>query len=356
MFFNNKGSAMVAVVSVGIILNVVFVTVYFTVSHTQKVSGTKKIKTSVLSTAEAGKEKLYGEIAYKKFTPVENKRVTAYENYALKNSNFTVTCSSNMSKDTLYISSNGKENDKSSIIDVIARIAPDINLGFPPIRGAVTARSNITLKGNIEVDGREYDTNGVLIAGKMGVYGVSSCTQVLVDGSSAIGGSNVAPVGAKDTAGLWNSIGQNNAPLDTRFDSPEAFLGLAPGALDAYKTTTLPDPVKGLIYLTSDYVGPVHFSPGSSGILIVHNNSKTSQLHINEGVYKGIIICDQMTKVNGNADILGAVVTLVEGEVSTFGNGSATIHYSSAVLNKLAEYCSNVKKKVTELSWKERGR
>jgi len=63
-----------------------------------------------------------------------------------------------------------------------------------------------------------------------------------------------------------------------------------------------------------------------------------------------------MSKINGKANILGAVVTLEESGESTSGNGTAKIYYSSYVMNNLSDYCQNVKKKVAELSWKELAR
>ncbi|MCX7726622.1 MAG: hypothetical protein N2053_07210, partial [Chitinispirillaceae bacterium] len=68
---------------------------------------------------------------------------------------------------------------------------------------------------------------------------------------------------------------------------------------------------------------------------------------------KGIIIADRMDKVTGDAIVIGAVVTLTESEVSTFGTGSAKILFSRQALNKLNEYCNNILTKITQVSWKE---
>jgi hypothetical protein len=348
--YNSKGSALIAVLSFAIIFNIVFLAVYFAVTSTQKSTGIKRVKTSALMLAEAGKEKLYGEIAHKIFVPQNGVRLSAYTDFPLNKGTFSVSCSSNTTLDTAWVSSAGKDNSLLAQINVVASIEPDIDLANPHVRGAVNARSRIIVKGNINIDGRDHDTNGVYI-GK-GVFGVSTCDSLFLSGSATVGGNDTAPVSDKDIAPVKSIVSEELAPVTAAFGSPEAFLGLPPGALDKYKVSTLTTPMHGIVYLTDSYVGPVHFD-SSYGILIVHNSLKNAQLQINNGNFKGIIIADLMAKITGNAEIIGAVVTLHEGEVSTFGTGTVDIYYSSYVMNNLAKYCQNVQKKVKEISWEE---
>ncbi|MFW6244574.1 MAG: hypothetical protein ACOC36_01675, partial [Fibrobacterota bacterium] len=106
-------------------------------------------------------------------------------------------------------------------------------------------------------------------------------------------------------------------------------------------------------------VGPLHFGSVSSGILIVNNSTKTAELRANTGMFKGIIIVDKTAKLNGNAKILGAIVTLTDGSVeyvddgTSYFTGTADIRYSSRVLKNLGKYCDNLLRDVRELSWKE---
>lgn len=347
---NNKGSSLIFVVSLAILLNIVFASIYFSVDRTQKSTGEKKMHTSALTLAEAGKEKLYGELSQKTFVPTPDTRIDVYSNLAFGKGSFSVNCLGNTALDTVWIESTGKENTTISTIDVVASIKPDIKIPAPPVRGAVMARSNIVVKGNINIDGRDHDTNGVVI--NTGVYGVSTCQTLSVQGSSTIGGNGLAPVDKNDIDSVRSIVSEENTPVTGLFESPEAFLGLPPGALDNYKVSSLTTPIHGIVYLTNDNVGPVHFED-SYGILIVHNSSKSAELHITDGTFKGLIITDLMAAINGNAMVLGAVATLNDGEVSTFGTGTADILYSSYILNNLEKYCTNVKKKITELSWKE---
>lgn len=347
MIKNNRGSALISVMMLAIILNCVFAAVYMTVTRTQKMTGVKRITTTALTIAEAGKEKLYGKITCKEFIPVAETRINAYVDYSFNNGTFSVSCSSNKNLDTVWVESKGQINTTVSRINVVAAIEPEIGLPYPAaVKGAITARDNVSLLGNIIVDGRDHDTNAVVTGN--GVFGVSTCATLSTDGSSSVGGNGIAP-GKK---GADPAAFQENVPVTSKFDSPEAFLGLPEGALDKFKTTTLTLPINGIVYLTGNYYGPVHFG-NSSGILIVHNIFKNAQLATNNGLFKGLIIIDQMEKINGKATILGGVATLSTGTTSTFGNGNSDILYSSAVLNNLANYCPNVKKKLREVSWKE---
>lgn len=344
---NNKGSALISVMMLAIILNCVFAAVYMTVTRTQKMTGNKRITTTALTVAEAGKEKLYGEITCKIFTPVAKTKINAYVNYPFNGGTFSVSCSSNAKLDTVWVESKGQVNTIMSRINVVAAIQPEVNLSFPSgVKGAITARSNVDLLGTITIDGRDHDTNGVVIGN--GAFGVSTCATLSVGGSSSVGGNGIVP----PKKGADPATYQENVPVTSDFDSPEAFLGLPAGALDKYKTTTLTTPIKGIVYLTGNYYGPIDFND-SYGILIIHNAYSNAQSKINGGTFKGLIITDQMDKINGNATVLGSVVTLATGTASTFGNGGANINYSSAVLNNLSDFCPNIKKKLREVSWKE---
>jgi hypothetical protein len=346
---NNKGSTLVFVLSLAIVLNIVFVSVYLSVNHTQKASGTKRVQVSALALAEAGKEKLYGAITQKTFIPVQNTRVSVYTDVQLNKGKFSVTCSSNVYLDTFWIESIGQENTNSTTISVVASMRPSINLPSHPVKAAVTARTSIVVKGNINIDGRDHDTDGVVI--DAGLYGVSTCDSLFIEGSATVGGSGVAPVDKSVISTVRSTVAEEEVAVTAQLNSPESFLGLPAGSLDSYKTTLLTTPMNGLVYVTNS-AGPVHFD-SSSGILIVHNSAKNAELQITNGYFKGLIIVDLMAKISGNAKIVGAVVTLNDGEVSTFGTGTADILYSSYVMANLGKYCKNIKNKVNEISWKE---
>ncbi len=181
--------------------------------------------------------------------------------------------------------------------------------------------------GSVTIDGRDHDTNGNLTGGP-GVYGISTSSSTFNQGgSSQVGGNGIAP--ANPAAPVTYQV---NAPAIPA--TPEGVLGLGAGALDAYKTSTPPATpfTNQIIYLTASWDG-VDFN-GSSGILICHNSAGNAFLKNIHGSFKGLIIADDLIHVNGNAELIGAIVGMKTSGV-TIGNGSAEVKYSSQVLSAL---------------------
>jgi hypothetical protein len=348
---NNKGSTLIAIIIIAIVLNIALAVFFYSTKSTAKSAGSKRIKTSVFNIAEAGKEDLYSQVSWRKYTPKANTVETVFSGHPFQSGKYTVTCRSNGTLDTLWVSSKGVQNSDSTTIETVAWLHPEITINFPPVLGAVTSRSRITVKGNIEIDGNNYDTNNTYK--DAGIYGISTCDSMFLSGSATVGGSGTLPVNDKNLAPVRETVADEKIPVDGRFASPEAFLGIPEGSLEDYRVTTLHTPFRGLYYLSEATVGPVHFG-NSYGILIVHNDYKDAELQIVDGTFRGLIITDRMAKISGNAVILGGVVTLCEGEVSTFGTGTAVIRYSKQALESLSAYCNNLRKKVQEVSWKEK--
>ncbi len=350
MKYNNNGNAVISVLVVGVIFNLILASFMISSRDSTSKSRIRRYRSNLVNIAEAGKEHLYGQIRAGTFKPVKNNRIIYCDNKPFESGSFSVSCSTNSSSDTVWINSAAVFQGRMTMVQSVAKLSPHISIPFPPVRGALTARSRITVKGNIQIDGSDYDTTNIMIG--PGTLGVSTCDLLFLEGSASVGGNGIAPLSMHDFESIRSLVSEENASVEQFFSSPEDFLGLPEGTLDEYKSSGLTTPFHGLIYLTQDYVGPVHFE-NSSGILIVHNQYKTAELQITNGIFKGLIITDKMAKINGNALILGAVVTLCEGEVSTFGTGSAVIRYSSQVLSNLEKYCENLKKKVEQISWEQ---
>lgn len=351
MFLNNRGSSLIFVVSLAIILNIVFATVYMTISTTQKKTGVKRLNTSSVLLAEAGKEKLCADLRNSTISLIPNQRKQIYTNYSLGKGSFSVSCSTNSTVDTVYMTSTGSDGLSSVTIDVIANIEPDAVAWKKWIRGAITARTAVDLLGNIEVDGRDYDTTGgltgTLLTPVSGTYGVSSGDLVNAGGSSQIGGQTTAPTSPKIQGVTVNQ----NIDLTGYPTTPEEVLGLAPGALDKYKTSICPP---------SNYYGIVYTDKScefAGGILICHNAAGTASLGNYHGNFKGLIIADEDKHINGGATVLGAVIFLGKSAGGNcIGNGGATIHYSSRMLEKTVNSLLGLggKRNVTVISWSER--
>jgi hypothetical protein len=353
---------MITVIAIAIILNITLLIFFITTRHTSKVTGERRQNVTSLNIAEAGKEKLYAEIRSDSLRPSLNAPpTTAYANMAFGNGHFTVSYRTDAWADTLWIKSRATTTTgNSATIDVIALIPPVIPINGAPTRGAVTARSSVAVSGSIEIDGREHDTACGLISGATGTYAVSAGGSVTVDGNAKVGG-NGADLIKKQVydvnTTLHQKVAEENVAIDpVKYGSPEAFLGVPAGSLDAYKFSSgsIPANFHGIRYDTASYVGPLDLGPDASGILIVHNGSQTAKLKINGGTFRGLIICDEMDKINGTVTIRGAVVVLKGTAITFEGLGNASICYSSAILTHLNDFCGNqIRNSVKEVSWKE---
>lgn len=348
---SENGSALLSILLIGFILNIVLGIFYLNSKTTITKSGDRRLKVSSLNIAESGKEKLYAMISAGTFQPGSNRKETVIDNENFGGGNVTVICSTGSSRDTLFIHSWGKHGDEFTEIQVVSVLEPNMPFNGMPaaLQGAITARTKVSLTGNIKVDGRDHDPFCNVIGS--GTFGVYTCMTLSINGSAEVGGNGLAPVDKHDYNSVKSSVVFENAAITSEFDSPESFLGLPSGALDNYKVSSLTVPFKGIVYVTNS-TGPVHFGT-SSGILIVHNDAGDAELKINQGTFKGLIICDKMNKINGVAEIIGGIVALGKNSESIFGNGGADICYSTEVLSNLGDYCENVRKRIVEIVWQE---
>ncbi|OGW80897.1 MAG: hypothetical protein A3G33_05785 [Omnitrophica bacterium RIFCSPLOWO2_12_FULL_44_17] len=236
------------------------------------------------------------------------------------------TYSSIYDSGTKMVTSTGTVSGSTKTVRVKVVKSPPVG-----VRGALTSYGNVSLNGNIIVDGRDYDSNGDL-TGDPGSYGVSAGGSVDQGGSSIIGGNGHEP---SDPA---NSDAYEEFATMSQFTTPEEVLGMAPGSLDIYKTATPPATpfTNQIVYLTGNWQAPdfgTEDAP-STGILIVHNSSNDAYLKNVHGWFKGIIIADDLIHINGDANIIGAAV-LQKTTGNAVGNGAAHVNFSSEVLGNL---------------------
>jgi Flp pilus assembly pilin Flp len=349
---DSSGAAMVFVLVIAVIGAIVMASIFFTSRLTLKKGGIRREKVGALNIAEAGKETFYAKLLNdENFTLQPNTSVMIFTDELFGNGMYSVRCITASNIDTVTVQARGSEGLNCVKLEIRAAMTPGLMLNFlGNIDGAVTSRYNVDLTGGIVIDGRDYDSTGNYVGN--GIYGISTCMNMSQNGTSEVGGQGVAPVDKDGIAAVRSTVCREMAPISAAFGSPEAFLGVPAGSLDQFKTATLEDDFQGIYYVEGD-VGPIHLD-NARGILIVHNSTSTAELKINsDGNFKGLIICDVMNKINGTFDILGAAVTLGTAKNSEFGNGDATLRYSAQVLSNLVDYCKNVKKGLSELSWKE---
>jgi hypothetical protein len=350
---NNSGSTFIVIIVIAVVVGFLIQSLSYAAHNTIKSSGHHVSKVSSLNIAEAGKESFYAKLRSETFLPKANSDSTVFNEVPFAEGTYTVTCKTDSNPELLTIRSTGSIQGERTTIEITARYGPEV-AGWKfskNVPGAVTARYIVNLTGNIHIDGKDYDSL-LKPTGLSGTYGVWTCMTMLLQGdSSRVGGNGNPLVNRVTIPPVRSLVAAELAPVDVRLSSPEAFFGLEPGALDKFIVPTLTTPFHGVVYVTST-VGPVDFK-NSSGILIVHNATKTAEFKGTQGTFKGILICDDINRINGEMNIVGAVVALSETTSSWFGNGQANILFSSQVLDNLRDYCNNVDLVLSEKSWKE---
>ena len=215
---------------------------------------------------------------------------------------------------------NGIERARKTL-RVSVQQAPAVNA-----TAAVAISGVASTNGAVIVDGREHDANGNL-TGAPGVFGISTSSNTYSQGgNSKVGGNGIAPSNPANPV----TYQLNAPPLP---NTPEKILGISDGSLDQFKTNIPPPtPFNGVVYLTTSWDG-VNLQ-GSAGILVCHNAVGDAFLKNIHGVFKGVIITDDIIHINGDAKIVGAVFGMKTGGV-TLGNGSGEVNFSSQVLSSL---------------------
>jgi hypothetical protein len=343
------GSVLIFVIMVALVAGIIAVVSFRTAIWANTKSGHEREKAVAMNIAEAGKERAIARIKGGYLPPV-NGRDSLYKSESFQGGSFSVVCSTNSICDTLWIRSYG------SVGPVTKGIEADVTRkGLPPfnpkgVRGAVTARDSVYFAGSFTSDGRNHDSSGNALGGN-GTYAISTTGIIDPTGSSNYGSFNCSPPTHPHDPLCAGSFEQTISP-DSVPSSPEAALGLSPGALNQF----ICEPGhtysgQGIFYVTGD-AGTVSFDH-CSGILIIHNTTGTANLRVTgQGVFKGIIITDDLNKLAGSAQIIGAVMVI--GDVTgKQGAGNSDVLYSKYMMDHLSDFCGDWQMLVTMFSWRE---
>jgi Tfp pilus assembly protein PilX len=215
----------------------------------------------------------------------------------------------------------------------------------PDLDGAVTANANVTITSAANrIDGRDHTCDGALHS-PTGPHGTLKAVSVPIGDTVTLNKDDnlkCSLTGTDTVNGIANCAGTSR-PFPS---SIGAFLlgsdpPPAPEEVNAFNdylesikvapadAPTLP--FHGVVYIEGDYAA---VPDGSTGVLIVHNATSTAMLGpYNGGTFKGLIIADAM-QINGNVDIIGAVVTFA---AVTAGEGNPSIKYSKCIIDGLAQ-------------------
>lgn len=248
---------------------------------------------------------------------------------------------------TIIVTSTGSSsNGPKRVLEIVVTRITLIPTG---LRGAVTSNGSIVTDGDMQIDGRDHDMDGNVIATcGCGTLGISTTSILTQDGSSDIGGTfsgtDYAPSDPFGP-GIPFIIEENAAWIPPA--TPEDVLGLtvvdqlktlAQSGIKGSKYVTDPSeltfPLSGITYVelpdgatwnARSGERSVDFE-GSTGILIVHNEMTNAGLEkTSTGTFRGIVIADKYDKIDNT--IIGAVVTLAS-DSRQIGDGDGEIRYS----------------------------
>jgi Tfp pilus assembly protein PilX len=225
----------------------------------------------------------------------------------------------------------------------------------PQPDGALTANTNVKVQSAAAViDGHNHDCDG----------NNPSDTGSLAAATSPTGASGID---INKPQNLVCAAGTGTACKGTSstFPSTIGALLLGPTAtitqieafnayLESIKVTPAQAPTSafhGVLYVNGNYTQP---PDGSTGILIVHNATDNANLgNFNGGTFKGVIIADKINKINGNAQIIGAIFgfgSTADGVNVDDITGTPNIKYSKCIIDGLSQ---NFPFEVVKGTWHE---
>lgn len=231
------------------------------------------------------------------------------------------------------------------------------------IRGSINARASFAVLGNMVIDGRDHDLNGIWTG--PGKLGVSTTASFDTGGNASVGGSTAAdpPVTIAPAKSGYETVVEENATW-TPPTTPDAVFQLPEGTLKSmaqkgggsqYVTnpSLLTFPLGGVTYVELPAGGEWNGSGmgGGSGILIVHNTSTNAMLkNVTDGTFRGVLIADDLSQVKNI--IIGSVTNLTASPAdgSVLANGSGKILYSSTAVSSALTLFSDT---IQVISWKE---
>jgi len=233
-------------------------------------------------------------------------------------------------------------------------IAPPANTTRPEaVQGGFASRGGISTSGNMQIDGRNHNLSGDLVAGS-GRYGIWTTASYSQGGSSDVGGTysgtDYAPSKPANSHVIKTSASLSSGSFP---DTPDKVFGgssagFPEGTLKSiaqsgsnggqYVTnpSLLTSPLSGVTYVELPNSGTWQsMDISGTGVLIVHNaNGNAIFKNLNSGTFKGIIVADDIIHIH--TTIIGAVVGIgsSSSEGNYVGNGNGSILYSEDAITQ----------------------
>lgn len=245
---------------------------------------------------------------------------------------------------------------------------------FPKL-AAIIAGGPTSFSGSNTVDGRDwtYDpaSGGPVLTANQGTYAVMGNGAISYGGAAAAGGynpatgANMAPVGGGSPGSLYQNVpdwSALNAPPADGSPTPKTFPATPDGAMQLPEGTLMATAQAQGTYFTTqaaysaylaanggstppgaviycNFTPSPPFEVGSTmnaqpSILVVHNDTGTATMKNVHGDFQGLILADTVDHINSGSVLLGTVFAWGQSG-NVFGNGNATVDYSSSALSNL---------------------
>ena len=220
-------------------------------------------------------------------------------------------------------------------------------------KAALSTNGTTRTTGGIIVDGRDHTTAGIL-TGNPGVMGVWTTSTYAQGGGSTVGGTSQSGVDHAPTSPGDTSVIRTGQVYPGGYpNTPDSILGgtangFPPGTLKTFAKSgaqgshyvtnpaTLPSILHGVTYVELASGGTWSPVLAGDGIIVIHNTSLNAVLKNPSGTFTGLIIADDINKINGSL-IIGAAIELTASPTAqVIGNGNGSILYSAqAVQNSI---------------------
>lgn len=246
------------------------------------------------------------------------------------------------------------------------------------VKGAVGAATNISVLGNLTIDGENHNVDGSSVIGGSGTYAIWTTASVdFTKGSGQVGGTlySTPPPDPKNPSGGTDWIPRSKKDYNTDvimqgqsgplFSGPDSVFGYPKGTLKdialngggQYTNNPAVDklqyPLWGVTYVELPN-GTVWDSPdlSGSGVIVVHSEATNAVIKNTTGKFSGLVISDDVVHVHST--IVGALVvlTIAPTEGNCIGNGTGKVLYSRQALTN-AENITQGKASVKDnrLAW-----
>lgn len=144
---NQNGSALLTVLVIGILGIIVSSIVFKSTQQTIKHSGNRRVDVILLNIAEAGKEDALASLKSGKIEPIANQKIEVTHNPKFNGGEYTVSCSSSLNIDTIWLTSVAMYAGKQKSIEAVYSVTWG-NVSGEAFDKAIAVGGSITWSGN----------------------------------------------------------------------------------------------------------------------------------------------------------------------------------------------------------------